>query len=236
MERFSTIGEMPEDLSVLTQASIVMSPVPKLSPGASFAWTYWLIPLNERASRTLATVCSGPFWSTPFAPSTSSCAVVPESSSSGNPAGVSGGGPAGGTPHTNHVVRGVGGGVGGGAVTLVDTGPTPGCTTTLVKNVGPGPTCTPPPANMTAWFPLDELSGTTAQELVLGANGVDQNGPLHTVAKVRLARSFNGINQYVQANDAPGLNFGTGDITIDAWVSTLKSSGISPIVEKRSID
>jgi hypothetical protein len=145
---------------------------------------------------------------------------------------ISGGAPASGTLNNIDVVWGVG----GGTVTLVATDPTTGCTTTLVKNVGPCPTCTPPPANMTAWFPLDELSGTTAQELVLGANGVDQNGPLHTVAKVRLARSFNGINQYVQANDAPGLNFGTGDITIDAWVSTLKSSGISPIVEKRSID
>src|ERR1044072_5331546 len=98
MERFSTIGEMPEDLSVLTQASIVMSPVPKLSPGASFAWAYWLVPLNERASRTLATVCSGPFWSTPFAPSTSSCAVVPESSSSGHHAVMF----AGGGVHVGH--------------------------------------------------------------------------------------------------------------------------------------
>src|ERR1044072_6810795 len=98
MERFSTIGEMPEDLSVLTQASIVMSPVPKLSPGASFAWTYWLIPLNDRASRTLATVCIGPFWSTPFSPSTSSCAVVPESSSSGNHAVMF----AGGGVHVGH--------------------------------------------------------------------------------------------------------------------------------------
>ena len=125
---------------------------------------------------------------------------------------------------------------GAGTITLVATDPTTGCTATMVKNVGTCPTCLAPPLNMTAWFPLDELSGTIATEYVLGANGIDIAAPPHGVGKVRRARSFNGLNQYVQANDAPGLNFGTGDITIDAWVKTLTATGIASIVDKRVVD
>lgn len=124
----------------------------------------------------------------------------------------------------------------GGTVTLTVLDPTTGCTTTVVKNVGTCPTCTPPPPNMTAWFPLDEPTGITANEIVLGANGVDVSAPLHVTGKVLGARGFNGTPQYVQANDAPNLNFGAGDFTVDAWVRTTMASGIAPIVDKRFTD
>lgn len=124
----------------------------------------------------------------------------------------------------------------GGAISVLVTDPATGCQTTLTKNVGPCPSCVTPPANMTAWFPLDEASGTVANENVLAANGVDVAGPVHVPGKVRRARTFSGSGQYVQAADAPGLNFGAGDITVDAWVRTTAASGIAPIVDKRLTD
>lgn len=126
--------------------------------------------------------------------------------------------------------------LGSGTLTLVAYDSTTGCSTTLTKNVGPCPVCVSPPANMTAWYPLDESSGTLALETVLGANGVDVSGPAHAPAKVRRGRTFSGAGQYVQANDAPGLNFGAGDLTVDAWVRTGAGTGIQSIVEKRSVD
>jgi PKD repeat protein len=127
-------------------------------------------------------------------------------------------------------------GVLGGTITLTVLDPATGCTTSIVKNVGTCPSCTPPPANMTAWFPLDEVSGTTALEIVLGAHGVDVNTPTHAPGKVIRARTFSGVSQFVQANDAPNLNFGTGDFTVDAWVRTTTATGIAPIVDKRFTD
>ena len=123
-----------------------------------------------------------------------------------------------------------------GTLTLVAYDSTTGCSVTLTKNIGPCPTCTPPPANMTAWFPLDETSGTLALETVLASHGQDVNGPLHAPAQVRRGRTFDGVNQMVQAPDAPNLDFGTGDITIDAWVRTAVGTGIQSVVDKRTVD
>ena len=125
---------------------------------------------------------------------------------------------------------------GSGTVTLVAYDSTTGCSVTLNKSIGPCPTCTPPPANMTAWFPLDETSGTLALETVLGSHGSDVNAPPHVPGRVRRSRSFDGVNQRVQAADAANLDFGTGDITIDAWVRTSVGTGIQSVVDKRSVD
>ena len=127
-------------------------------------------------------------------------------------------------------------GAGGGTVTLVATDPATGCSVTLVKNVGPCPSCTPAPSNMVAWWPLDEPSGTTAIETVIGNTGTDLNTPAHVTGKVKGARTFNGTTNYVQANDAAALNFGTGDLTIDAWVRTTQANGVQGIVDKRFAD
>lgn len=145
---------------------------------------------------------------------------------------VSGGPPATATGNNIDVTWGPS----GGTVTLTATDSTTGCTATVVKSVGPCPTCTPPPPNLSAWYPLDEPSGTTAVETVLGNNGADFNAPAHSTGKVKGARTFNGATTYVQANDAPQINFGTGDLTIDAWVRTTQGSGIQGIVDKRLAD
>jgi PKD repeat protein len=145
---------------------------------------------------------------------------------------VSGGPPATATGNNIDVTWGAG----GGTVTLVATDSTTGCTTTLVKSVGPCPVCMPAPPNMSAWYPLDEPSGATAFETVLGDNATDMNAPVHSTGKVKGARQCNGSTSYLQANDGPGINFGTGDLTIDAWVRTTQGTGIQGIVDKRYPD
>lgn len=124
----------------------------------------------------------------------------------------------------------------GGVITLTVTDSLTGCTSHLGQIVVPCPSCYAPPLNMTAWWPLDEISGSVATETVVGNNGSDINAPLHVSGKVSRARQFSGVNDYVRANDAPQINAGTGDFSIDAWVKTSVASGIQPIVDKRDPD
>ena len=124
----------------------------------------------------------------------------------------------------------------GGTIALGWTDPVTGCTGHTTLTVGKCPVCVPPPLNMSAWWPLDEPIGTLAQETVAGAAGADIGTPPHSPGKVRRARSFNGTNQYEQVNDAASVNFGTGDLTIDAWIRTSSSADPLSIVDKRTLD
>lgn len=73
---------------------------------------------------------------------------------------------------------------------------------------------------MTHWWPLDELSGNIANESVFGANALELNAPAHVPGKVAAGLNFNGVNQWaavVPPWNSPQL--GTGDFTIDTWIS-----------------
>lgn len=97
----------------------------------------------------------------------------------------------------------------------------------------PAQVCTAPPANMVAWWPLDEGSGATTADIAGGNTGNLVNGPVWlTPGQVSNALGFDGVDDYVQAvNNAP--DFGTGDFSIDAWVRTNPNSvGAQTIVEK----
>jgi hypothetical protein len=124
----------------------------------------------------------------------------------------------------------------GGTIALGWTDPATGCTGHTTLTVGKCPVCVPPPLNMSAWWPLDEPIGTLAQETVAGAAGADIGAPPHSPGKVRRARSFNGTTQYEQVNDAASINFGTGDLTIDAWIRTSSTADPLSIVDKRTLD
>jgi hypothetical protein len=81
--------------------------------------------------------------------------------------------------------------------------------------------CVQPPANMTAWWPLDEASGTTANDIAgVPNNGTHVNGPTPTPGKVAGALRFDGVDDHVRVPDHPELNVGTGSFTLDAWVRT----------------
>jgi len=94
--------------------------------------------------------------------------------------------------------------------------------------------CVPPPSGMVAWWPLDETS-SPANDLA-GVNNVGtwMNNPTPVSGKVAGALSFD--NDYVEVQDHSELNFGEGDLTIDAWVKRDSASTNSPpsvIIDKR---
>jgi uncharacterized repeat protein (TIGR01451 family) len=95
--------------------------------------------------------------------------------------------------------------------------------------------CVTPPANMTAWWPLDETSGTTAADIAgFPNNGTHVNGPTPTPGKVGGALRFDGVDDHVSVLDHAELDVGTGNFTLDAWVRTQASSGVVVLVDKRS--
>ncbi len=93
--------------------------------------------------------------------------------------------------------------------------------------------CATPPRKMTAWFPLDETSGTTALEIAWGNNGA-YNGTTSIAGKVANARRFNGQSDYVKVPNASQINFGNSDFSVDAWVRTIDTNGVKVILDKRS--
>gem|GEM_PF-6566336 len=98
------------------------------------------------------------------------------------------------------------------------------------------PPCVDPPANMVAWWPLDELDETLPiVDLINGNDGFTVNSPLGQPGEyVDNSWCFNGINTYIEVPDAPELNFGQGDFSIDAWVRTADVAGVKIIIDKRS--
>jgi hypothetical protein len=100
-------------------------------------------------------------------------------------------------------------------------------------------TCTAPPPQMTAWWPLDGGTGALMHDLLAAfGTGVDNvgtaiNGPTVVPAKVDGGLHFNGTSQYVAASSQAELNLGTADFSIDAWIRT-SAQGVQTIVDKRS--
>lgn len=86
---------------------------------------------------------------------------------------------------------------------------------------------------MAAWWALDELGGTTAWEGVGGHHGVVEGGAaVENPARVGAGRAFDGTTGRVVAADAPGLDAGSADFGIDAWVRP-ESDARLPIVTKQ---
>ncbi len=145
---------------------------------------------------------------------------------------VIGGSPASGTGNNIDVAWGPT----GGTVLLVVTDPATGCTSHLAMPVTGCPVCVAPPLNMCAWWPFDEPTGAIAMETVASNDGLDVNAPPHAPGKALRGRLFDGSTQYVIVNDDAQLNFGTGDLTLDAWVKTTQAAGIAMIVDKRAFE
>lgn len=108
------------------------------------------------------------------------------------------------------------------------------------------PTCAPVPANLVAWWPLDDASGgTTVADIdATGAavptlygtpqpGALGSSGPTPVSGAVSGALSFDGVNDYVQIPNSPALNFGSGNFSIDAWINTSQNTGVRTIIDKR---
>jgi PKD repeat protein len=127
-------------------------------------------------------------------------------------------------------------GPGGGTIQVTATDPATGCTSTAsLTNDGCG-SCTKPPADMVAWWPLDELAGPLAQEIVAANDGQDVNAPPVAAGAVGNCRDFPGTSaKHVIVNDHPKLDLGTSNLTIDAWIRSASGASFQTIVEKRTL-
>jgi uncharacterized repeat protein (TIGR01451 family)/fimbrial isopeptide formation D2 family protein len=99
----------------------------------------------------------------------------------------------------------------------------------------PVPGCTPPPPNMTGWWPFDETSGPIAADVAGAAHndGTHQQGPTPAPGMVAGSLCFDGVDDRVEVPDDPEIDVDTGDFTIDTWVRTSSASGIITLVDKR---
>jgi hypothetical protein len=114
------------------------------------------------------------------------------------------------------------------------------------------PQCVQPPnTTMVAWYPFDELAGSTSANLATGNTGTQVNGPLGILGgKVAGAVSFNGINQFVESPSSIDTNIGIvgtpfscngndstcwGNFSIDTWINipTTAPTGYMIITDKR---
>lgn len=77
-------------------------------------------------------------------------------------------------------------------------------------------TCTPPPPGITAWWPLDEETGTTAADIIGGHPGIQVSGPAPTSGQVDGALHFTRP-QYIGVADSDLWAFGRNDFTIEFW-------------------
>jgi hypothetical protein len=94
--------------------------------------------------------------------------------------------------------------------------------------------CIAPPANMTLWLPLDELTGPTSLNAAGGNPGVQHGSPVPTSGYVGGSLCFDGSTSYVEVQNYPAIDFGLGDFSIDAWVMRKPGdAGTRVIVDKR---
>ena len=101
--------------------------------------------------------------------------------------------------------------------------------------------CAPPPTGMAGWWTFDDPATATS------ATDVTHTSPaknvalfqgaaaLSTTGYVKSALSLAGPGDYLRVPNAnqSGLNFGSGDFAIDAWVNPTAATGVRTIVEKR---
>ena len=85
-------------------------------------------------------------------------------------------------------------------------------------------TCVQPPEDIIAWWPLDETSGTIAEDITGNNLGAHVNSPVHSDGKVAGSLRFNGSN-YVGVSDSDLWAFGSNDFTIELWANWDRSGG-----------
>ena len=88
-----------------------------------------------------------------------------------------------------------------------------------------------PPSGTVSWW-----SGDGHADDIAGSNhGTLLFGTAFAPGKVGQAFSLDGADDYVSVPDAPSLNVGTGDFSLDAWIKTTDFF-LQQIVDKRVDD
>jgi uncharacterized repeat protein (TIGR01451 family) len=114
------------------------------------------------------------------------------------------------------------------------------CASVAEADAGHVDFCAEKPLGMLAWWPLDETSGNSAEEIVQGHDGTLANGPLPVAGQVAGAYQFDGTDDYASVPDDAALDFGAsmgngaGDLSIDAWIRTSAAAGVRVILDKRT--
>src|SRR5262249_55217009 len=85
-------------------------------------------------------------------------------------------------------------------------------------------TCLPPPPGIIAWWPFDEMSGTTAQDIAGNHLGAYVGSPTPTQGKVSGGLHFDGTGAfgsgpYIGVLDYDAWAFGNADFSIEFWVN-----------------
>ncbi len=100
--------------------------------------------------------------------------------------------------------------------------------------------CAPPPPDMIAWYPLDETTGSTADDVIFHntgtLNGSTMPDPISAVVLGGLHFPGGGSppSNRVTAPDQPWLNFGTGSFSADTWIRTTSTNSINTFLNKQS--
>jgi len=84
---------------------------------------------------------------------------------------------------------------------------------------------------MVAWWPLDEDSSPSF-DIVGGKNGSWINSPIPVTGKVDGAVRVPD-KSHIEVSDAPELNFGKGDFSIDCWIKPTSEQRTRMFIDKR---
>ena len=116
--------------------------------------------------------------------------------------------------------------------------------------------CAKVPQGIAGWWPFEEVAGAhhvgDIKNIGTPNNGIPHPGPVGPTSLNSSwsgptavtgavggqpgahAFSFDGIDDYVEINDDPSLNFGSGDFSVDTWIKAPLNSGVGVILDKRA--
>ncbi len=89
----------------------------------------------------------------------------------------------------------------------------------LISTSASAQTCTPPPADMIAWWTLDETSGIVAKDSVGNEPAAYLGSPTPTPGLVSKALDFNGSTDFLSAPQNSEWDFGLNNFTIELWAN-----------------
>jgi hypothetical protein len=90
--------------------------------------------------------------------------------------------------------------------------------------------CVNVPLGVVSWWPLDEDSGSTANDIISGFTGTQDGGPTPIPGYVDYALEFDGSDDFVRIPDNPALNI-TTNITVELWFK-LNGTGTCQLLTK----
>lgn len=118
---------------------------------------------------------------------------------------------------------------------------TPTSTYTPTPTFTPNPLCAPLPADLAAWWSLDETEGTLAGDRSSNHNDGSVDGSPGWDADGKVLRSFRFADasaRFIHVPDANSIDVGSGNFSINAWVKlpVAPPGTFSTILDKRTID